>query len=173
MMEHETHTAEQQSEQPTVVCQNGGCSNTPQDTTRRTFLGAAVAFFGVLWAGIAAGIPLFKYLEPKVEAPVVVDKLVLGKDAEFPPGSSKNFKFGSFPALFIRQSATEMYVYNATCSHLGCTVQYADDKKIIFCACHGGQYDPKSGKNVSGPPPAPLKPLKAALEEGDIVIRPA
>jgi cytochrome b6-f complex iron-sulfur subunit len=139
---------------------------------RRGFLAALVGLFAAVWAVVVAG-PVLGYLWPKQEVAVKLDRLVLGKAADFPPGSSKNFKFGSVPGLFIHTPEGKLFAYNATCSHLGCTVQYVKEKKNIYCACHGGTYDPANGNVLAGPPPAPLSPLVAVLEAGDIVIKPA
>jgi cytochrome b6-f complex iron-sulfur subunit len=49
-------------------------------------------------------------------------------------------------------------------------VQYLQDKKSIYCACHGGQYDAETGKNIAGPPPKPLAPLKAEVVDGKIIV---
>ena len=65
-----------------------------------------------------------------------------------------------------------MHAFNATCSHLGCTVQYQTAKNNIYCACHGGTYDPATGNVVAGPPPEGLHKLLASVEAGEIVIRP-
>jgi Rieske Fe-S protein len=62
---------------------------------------------------------------------------------------------------------------DAKCTHLGCTVQYEADKNRIYCACHGGVYDARTGANVSGPPPKPLKRyvVRPAPEGGVVVSR--
>jgi len=40
----------------------------------------------------------------------------------------------------------------------------------IHCSCHGGVYDPHTGKNVSGPPPKPLKAYKVNVGTTNIVV---
>ena len=49
---------------------------------------------------------------------------------------------------------------SATCTHLGCIVQYRSDLQEIWCACHNGLYD-LNGRNISGPPPRPLAATKS------------
>jgi cytochrome b6-f complex iron-sulfur subunit len=49
-------------------------------------------------------------------------------------------------------------------------VQYEPDKDRIHCACHGGVYDAYTGKNVSGPPPKPLKIFKVAVADTGITV---
>lgn len=126
-----------------------------------------------LWA-ILASMPVFSYLNSAAKnddaGRTEVASLSLGKADDFLPGSSKNFKFGSIPALLLRNEAGEFFAYNAVCTHLGCTVQYSGEKEKIWCACHGGQFDPSTGTNVSGPPPKPLKKLKVAVVDGEIIV---
>lgn len=153
--------------EPTCSTEAGG-----EDTlSRRLFMGGVIGLFGTVAAAVAAG-PLLSYLWPPKSTAVKIDKLVLGKVSEFPVGTSKNFKFGSIPALFIHSPDGSMHAFNATCSHLGCTVQYQQAKNNIYCACHGGTYDPASGAVVAGPPPEGLHKLIASVEAGEIVIRP-
>jgi menaquinol-cytochrome c reductase iron-sulfur subunit len=52
---------------------------------------------------------------------------------------------------------------SATCTHLGCQVQWDGAKKRFLCPCHGGVYD-ASGQVVSGPPPAPLTVLETRVD---------
>lgn len=141
--------------------------------TRSQFLKAAVGLFAALWTAMTT-YPVFAYLisgaRKKSDAGSQITTLSLGKADDFIPGSSKNFKFGSKPALIMRSDSGEFYAYDAVCTHLGCTVQYNDEKQKIWCACHGGQYDVLTGKNVGGPPPRPLTALKVAVVEGDIVV---
>ncbi len=141
--------------------------------TRSQFLRIIVAFFAAIWAGLTT-YPVFRYLlsgaKRKTDDGAQVTTLSLGKVADFIPGSSKNFKFGSIPAILIRSEDGNFFAYNAICTHLGCTVQYSNEKKKIWCACHGGQFDPSSGKNVSGPPPKPLSALKVALVNEEIIV---
>lgn len=141
--------------------------------SRRAFLGGLVGFGAVLWGIVIAGVPVLSFLWPKKEEEITITELVFDKKIdEFPPGSSKNLMFGSIPVLLVHNANGTLSAFNAKCTHLGCTVQYQQDKKRIFCACHGGVYDPQSGKNVSGPPPAPLDEMVANVtDDGSIVIK--
>jgi Rieske Fe-S protein len=116
--------------------------------------------------------PLYLYLKPpaKNDEDAKVQSVIAGSAADIPPGTGKNFKFGSTPAVITHTMDGEFHAFSAICSHLGCTVQFREDHQQIWCACHGGCYDPSTGKNVSGPPPKPLKTLKATLKDGQIVV---
>jgi cytochrome b6-f complex iron-sulfur subunit len=60
-------------------------------------------------------------------------------------------------------------VFSATCSHLGCLVNYHRDKREFVCPCHGGRYD-LAGRNIAGPPPAPLARLPVRKQAGMILV---
>lgn len=141
--------------------------------TRSQFIKILIGFFAAIWTGLAT-YPVFRYLlsgaKRKIDDGAQITTLSLGKVADFIPGASKNFKFGSIPAILIRTDDGNFFAYNAICTHLGCTVQYSNEKKKIWCACHGGQFDPISGKNVSGPPPKPLSALKVSVVNEEIIV---
>jgi Rieske Fe-S protein len=79
------------------------------------------------------------------------------------------FKIGSKPGILIRTADGEFKAFGATCTHLDCTVQYKTDEKLIWCACHNGKYD-INGKNISGPPPAPLTPLNIVIQKDEVFV---
>ena len=140
---------------------------------RRTFgtvvLGAATTGY----AG-AIGYPVARYLlsgaEIADDGPPVTE-VQIGKPDDIAPGTGKNFAFGAKPALVIRGKDGKFTAFFATCSHLGCTVALEPSTWLIRCPCHGGTYDPATGKNVGGPPPKPLEPLRADVEKDKLVIR--
>ncbi len=160
----------------TVLQQQMACHLRPGDgtlvkPTRRGFLKVALGGLGLLWAGLATS-PFLKYLSSgSADASATqVSSVTVGKTTDFPPGSAKNFQFGSIPALLICLPNGTYKAYNATCTHLGCTVQYNAGEKNIWCACHGGQYDAATGTNIAGPPPRPLDLLKAEVVNDAIVV---
>ncbi len=71
--------------------------------------------------------------------------------------------------VFIVSTPDKLVVFSATCSHLGCLVNYHKDKREFICPCHGGRYD-LTGKNIAGPPPAPLTKLPIRQEKGMILV---
>lgn len=143
-----------------------------KDMSRADFMAYAVPGFAALWS-LMAGYPIYRYLLPKAgdgEARTKVDSVTLGSVNDIPVGTGKNFRFGSTPAIITHTKDGEFHAFKAICTHLGCTVQFREDKDLIWCACHGGCYDAESGKNIAGPPPKPLDPLKVSLVDGKIVV---
>ena len=93
--------------------------------------------------------PVLRYLVPPPVAELGGDQVTAGKIGELKPNSAKIFRFGSRPGLLIRNSDGSYRALSATCTHLGCIVQYRGDLQEIWCACHNGLYD-LNGRNVSG-----------------------
>jgi len=71
--------------------------------------------------------------------------------------------------VFIVSSPAGTDVFSATCSHLGCLVNYHKEKHEFVCPCHGGRYD-LSGRNIAGPPPAPLARFPLKLQNGMLFV---
>lgn len=139
---------------------------------RRAFFAVAAGTVGCVYAGMI-GYPVYRYLESPVEkaaSAAAVNEVTLAKANELPKGAALMFKFGSKPALLIHQKDGSWTAMSAVCTHLACTVQYEPDQDRIFCACHGGVYDPRTGANVSGPPPRPLDQFKVAVGAGTVTV---
>ncbi len=139
----------------------------PEPTRRRIielFLG------GGLLASFASFIyPILRDLVPPAVAELGGDEIVAAKVTELKPNSSKIFRFGSRPGLLILNNDGSYTAMSATCTHLGCTVQYRNDLRQVWCACHNGIYD-MNGRNVSGPPPRPLDKFEVHLRGDDVVV---
>jgi rieske iron-sulfur protein len=69
-------------------------------------------------------------------------------------------------------SADGIVAFSAVCTHQGCPVNmYKKDKDVLFCSCHGSEFDPKVGaKVVGGPAPRRLATLPIKVEDGVIVV---
>lgn len=139
---------------------------------RRSFLGMSAAAVGLVYVG-AVGYPVYKYLatpaQRSAEAAAVTETTLEGADA-IPVNSALMFKFGTKPAILIRHSESEFAAFNAVCTHLACTVRYEPENSRIYCACHGGVYDPQTGTNVAGPPPKPLTKFRVEVLDGRVVV---
>lgn len=67
---------------------------------------------------------------------------------------------------------TGVRALSATCTHLGCQVQWLAEEKRFRCPCHGGVFD-ASGQVVSGPPPRGLDAVQARIDpaDGSVLVR--
>jgi cytochrome b6-f complex iron-sulfur subunit len=147
----------------------------PAWLTRRGFARLAFSGVGLCYAG-AVGYPVYRYLKSpvqKAQLAAAVTEVTIKDAQKLPAGSALVFRFGVEPCLLIHHEDGKWVALSAKCTHLGCTVQYESAKKRIFCACHGGTYDPETGRNVAGPPPKPLKTfvVKEVTDAGVTVTR--
>jgi cytochrome b6-f complex iron-sulfur subunit len=125
---------------------------------------------GGLLASFASFVyPVLRYLVPPPVAELGADQVIAGKIGELKPNSAKIFRFGSRPGLLIRNTDGSYRALSATCTHLGCIVQYRGDLLEIWCACHNGLYD-LNGRNISGPPPRPLEVYEVHLRGDDVLV---
>jgi len=125
---------------------------------------------GFLATAVAFVYPVLRYLVPPQTADLGGDSVVAGKVGELKPNSGKIFRFGSRPGLLIRTVGGEYRAMSATCTHLSCTVQYRDDLREVWCACHNGKYN-LDGRNISGPPPRPLEAFDVQVRGEEIFVR--
>lgn len=136
--------------------------------SRRLFLnsllGGGLAAFGATFIG-----PLVKFVFPPYKEPDEV-KLAAADYGGLPPNEVKVFAWGNKPGLIKRAADGSLVAFVAVCTHLDCNVTYRPDVKKFYCACHQGWYD-ENGKNIAGPPPAPLRRLAVSLDGESLVIK--
>ena len=125
---------------------------------------------GFLATAIAFLYPVLRYLVPPKASDLGSDAVVAGHVGELKPNSGKIFRFGNRPGLLIRTASGEYRAMSAICTHLTCTVQYRDDLREVWCACHNGKYD-LNGRNISGPPPRPLEAFEVQVRGDAIFVR--
>jgi len=128
----------------------------------------------LLGSGLAASVasflyPALRYIIPPAVAESTSRSVVAAKAEELKRNTGKIFKFGSKPALLVRTADGTYHALSAVCTHLNCTVQYREDLRQIWCACHNGLYD-LEGRNVSGPPPRPLEVFEVHVQGEDVVV---
>jgi Rieske Fe-S protein len=144
-------------------------------TSRREFMKRALyGMLALLGLGFAAsGIRLFLPLSDR-EKELAFFPLI--SEDELPRSGVKKTELLFIAAgkerktrVFIVSSASGPVVLSATCSHLGCLVNYQKEKQEFVCPCHGGRYD-LTGRNIAGPPPTPLTQFPIKIQEGMIHV---
>jgi cytochrome b6-f complex iron-sulfur subunit len=140
----------------------------PASPPRRSFLDFLLGTSALATLG-AIVYPIVRFMSPPQIVESAENSVVAAKINEIPPNSGKIFKFGNKPGILVRTAAGELKAFSAVCTHLDCIVQYRDDTKQIWCACHNGQYN-LSGKNIGGPPPRPLEEFQVNTRGDDVVV---
>jgi cytochrome b6-f complex iron-sulfur subunit len=129
--------------------------------SRRHFIQLGLTAIGAAWAGTFVQSKLFPQASAQEAKPV---ELAI---SELPVGGLKYITYGGVPSIVIR-TAESIKAYSLVCTHLGCIVQWQEDKKEFYCACHDGRFD-QFGEVIAGPPPVPLEEFPVNVD-GDKVI---
>ncbi len=80
------------------------------------------------------------------------------------------------PVIVVRLPSGSVVAYDAICTHAGCTVAYDQPSGIIYCPCHGAEFDPAHNARVlGGPTNQPLAPVAISVDgsTGDVTAKSA
>ena len=124
-------------------------NKTTRDPSRRVFIKAGLASFGV--SMLASSAVALDFLFPKVlyEPSKVLRLLRLD---ELP---DQKVIFDEEHRLFIFKRPEGVAVLTAVCTHLGCTVSHRQAAGGFRCPCHGSVFNDQ-GDVLSGPAPKSL-----------------
>lgn len=147
-----------------------GQEGTPHTSqSRRKFIDYLLRSGLVVWLGTIF-YPVWKYLNPPKVDDLDISSVEVGEVAAFQNNTAKIVRFGRSPVIVVLKENGEFRAFSAVCTHLDCTVQYKQDTKQIWCACHNGLYN-LEGKNIAGPPPRPLARYAVVESKGTIYVR--
>lgn len=124
-----------------------------------------LAWVGIIAASALTIEPLVKYLtskEDRLHSPLVEYNKPLDKNSDWQNAANAR--------VWVKQDSLGVMALVATCTHLGCEVNYFPDKKEWLCPCHASIYDVE-GRPVSGPAPKALP--RVAVErkpDGTLII---
>ena len=136
--------------------------------TRRNFLNRIL--IGWFTMGLLPALyVVIEYLLPPKREDEAIQQISAGKISDLALNSSKLVRFGKKPVLVLHTSEDQFKSFSAVCTHLGCTVEYNPDDKKIHCNCHGSVFD-LTGKNIGGPAPLPLQPMRLVMKDNDIFV---
>ena len=130
-------------------------------------------FLGI--SGILALLPFASWgtyfsFGPKVDA----GKKPIAKLSEILPNSALYFQWPTDSPrdmnILIKDDSMKLYAYSATCTHLGCQVDYTPGLHLIMCPCHGSIFDPTSGRVMQGPAQSSLTAVKLEVDNDIIYV---
>ena len=73
-------------------------------------------------------------------------------------------------AVFLRREGDKVVAYSTVCPHLGCGIDYADDKKAFACPCHESSFD-LDGQVAAGPSPRAMDSLETRIRGGKVEVK--
>jgi thiosulfate dehydrogenase [quinone] large subunit len=98
-------------------------------------------------------------------------KVVTGLN-RVPVGQAVGFTApGGDPAVLVRLGQQKVVAFSRVCTHAGCLVGYDAQSRILYCPCHGAEFDPARGaRPVAGPAPTALPRVPVAIRGGKVVL---
>ena len=133
------------------------------DEQRRSLLRAFgkgsvfLAFVVQIGAALRALVPNVLYEPPR--------RFKLRKADDYPQGVT----FDDAKRLFVVREDDRFHVLSAVCTHLGCTVQWNQEKREFACPCHGSHFD-ADGSVLSGPAPRALPCFGLTVAPDDRIL---
>ncbi len=113
--------------------------------------------------------PAVRFMVPPDQGEAAVNEVRAAGVDDLTNDSAQLFKFGARPGILVRTASGEWRAFSAVCTHLNCTVQYAQESQRIWCACHNGFFD-LNGRVVAGPPPRPLEEYDVNIRGEDVMV---
>jgi Rieske Fe-S protein len=97
------------------------------------------------------------------------------KKDEVPSGGTRAFVIegSTIPYILIHLETGEFKAYEQKCTHLSCSVFYKPGTGVIYCPCHEGSFDAKTGNVLAGPPPRALPSLEVLFKGNEIFVKAA
>ncbi|MBT4269699.1 MAG: Rieske 2Fe-2S domain-containing protein [Deltaproteobacteria bacterium] len=167
--------------EPTAVEPVSAVANNLPNPDRRRFLKNLTFGLGTISAAVVGGVAATAAIGPALEKGKnrwirlsKLDSIAVGEVTTVTMEYEETFGFHhsrqSKPVLVSRPAEdNNIVVYSSTCTHLGCTVSWDENKRQYVCACHGGAFD-EHGNVVSGPPPRPLDRFVYKIEDEHLFV---
>jgi cytochrome b6-f complex iron-sulfur subunit len=148
----------------------GNSSNQDLPISRRRMINYLLGFSVVATLG-GVLTPIIGYLWPPSRASGGKrDRVQVGTNLDFPAGQGKVIPVNDKPVILVNTPQGGLKAYSAICTHLGCIVEWDQNRQFILCPCHDGRFNPINGAVISGPPPAPLPLLALTVEDDEVYV---
>jgi Rieske Fe-S protein len=162
--------------------QSGDLAHDPTSPPRRSFLGGLLAA-GTAGMGALLVIPVVRFvLHPLLAKTTEKSWSDVGKVDEFQAITAPVQRLVQIeqldgwrrtvsqkPVYVTRDSAGQLVVLSAVCTHLGCSVPWIEKQDKFICPCHQAIFDP-TGKLIGGPAPRSMDALPMKIEQGVLKV---
>ena len=135
------------------------------EVTRREFARFLVAGAGAMAVGnvgIAAWTQLRTINTGEPRELIALEDVAVGDTFLF------RYPTDADPAILLRIADREVVAFSQKCTHLGCVVYFEAEKDRWHCPCHEGNFEPRTGEVISGPPPRALGRIDVEIRDDTI-----
>ena len=132
-----------------------------RDLLRFAVLASGSLFFGTAILGLLGWLDDRRRGSPKP----------LARASEVPEGQAVYFAYpeADDQAMLVHLPGGEFVAYSQKCTHLSCAVSYQPERERLYCPCHEGVFDVRTGEPVAGPPDRRL-PRIVLRRDGDQIV---
>jgi Rieske Fe-S protein len=134
--------------------------------SRRELLRLAVLASGALFGGTAvlAALGWIDNRRRGTPRPIVAASQV-------PEGTAHYFNYPEpdDQAVLLHLPGGEFVAFSQKCTHLSCAVYYQPERERLYCPCHEGVFDVRTGDATAGPPQRRL-PQIPLRRDGDMLV---
>jgi len=140
-----------------------------ENTSRRKFLNrlwallAGLAFLQLSWVGISTFNSRKNRRMPEEKDTVIV----VGSMDDFKPNTMTAIPRGQFYLACLEDGS--FLALSRTCTHLGCSVPWDEEKGKFICPCHGSTFS-LTGEVLTAPAPRPLDTFPVRIENRIIKV---
>ena len=135
------------------------------EVTRREFARFLVAGAGAMAVGnvgIAAWTQLRTINTGEPRELIALEDVAVGDTFLF------RYPTDADPAILLRIADREVVAFSQKCTHLGCVVYFEAEEDRWHCPCHEGNFEPRTGEVISGPPPRALGRIDVEIRDDTI-----
>ena len=125
------------------------------------FAAIAAAEFG--WVGLSF-LKSRKEINQRVSTASIV---IAGPLERFKPDTVTAIPNGGFYLACLKDGS--LLPLSRTCTHLGCSVPWVEEKKQFVCPCHGSTFS-LTGEVITAPAQRPLDTFPARIENGIVKV---
>lgn len=141
----------------------------PESNFRRSFLNKTWVFIGVLaliefsWVGVS----IFRSRKERQQEQVQDTIIIAGSIDNFKPNTVTAIPQGQFYLACLEDGS--FLAISRTCTHLGCSVPWDEEKHKFICPCHGSTFS-LTGEVLTAPAPRPLDTFPVRIENKVIKV---
>ena len=134
--------------------------------SRRSFMRWAM-LGGLLVGSAQFGLVFVRFFWPnKTEA--FGTEILFGQVSALPAAGAAPVRYDPGRFWLIRNDDGVMAFY-WKCTHLGCTVPWAESEGIFRCPCHGSMFD-RHGLVIGGPAPRPMDLMPVRIDGNNVLV---